>query len=99
MDSGPKKKSKKRETWPRIKQIVNHGKTLYLCDARIKGRGERRFFETKKEAEGWQQQQRIKRQNEGGKAFDGELAATAGTLPMQSDLPSSISANRLRAFP
>ena len=49
---------------------------MYLCDARIKGRGERRFFETKREVEGWQQQQRIKRHNEGGKAFDDrELAA------------------------
>jgi hypothetical protein len=57
-------------------QVVNHRKTLYLCDARIKGRGERRFFETKREAEGWQQQQRIKRHNEGGKALDDrELAA------------------------
>jgi integrase len=72
----PKNKSKKRQPWPRIKQVVNHGKTVYLCDARIKGRGERRFFETKKEAEGWHLQQRAKRQNERGKAFDDrELAA------------------------
>ena len=71
------KKSKKREPWPRIKQVVNHGKTVYLCDARIKGRGERRFFETKREAEGWQQQ-RVKRQNEGGKAFDDRELARHG---------------------
>lgn len=76
MKTSRNKKSKKREPWPRITQVFNHSKTVYLCDARIRGRGERRFFETKKEAEGWQQQQRVKRQNEGGKAFDDrELAA------------------------
>jgi integrase len=70
------KSKSKREAWPQIKQVVNHGRLVYLCDARIGGRGERRFFETKREAEGWQQQQRIKRQNEGRKAFDDrELAA------------------------
>ena len=43
---------------------------------RIKGRGERRFFDTRQEAEGWAQLQRVKRQNDGGKAFDDrELAA------------------------
>jgi hypothetical protein len=78
MNTRADKKSKKREPWPRIKQVVNHGKTVYLCDARIKGRGERRFFEAKKEAEGWQQQQRVKRQNEGGKAFDDRKLAAYG---------------------
>lgn len=71
MNTEPKQKTrKKREPWPQIKKIINHGKLVYLCDARIKGRGERKFFDTKKEAEGWQQQQRVKRQNEGGRAFD-----------------------------
>jgi hypothetical protein len=57
-------KSKKRELWPRIKESVNHGKPVYVVDARIKGRGERKFFGTRKEAEGWAQTQRVKRQNE-----------------------------------
>lgn len=43
---------------------------MLLVDARIGGKGERRFFETKKEAEGWAQLQRVKRQNQGGQAFD-----------------------------
>jgi integrase len=73
-----KKQKRKREPWPQIKRVLNHGKAVYLCDARIKGRGERRFFDTKKEAEGWQQQQRIKRQNEGGRAFDDRELAIYG---------------------
>ena len=72
------KNKKKREPWPQIKKVVNHGNSVYVCDARIKGRGERRFFNTKKEAEGWQQQQRIKRQNEGHSAFDNAALAKLG---------------------
>jgi len=72
MNTEPKNKQqkKKREPWPQIKKVVNHGKVVYLCDARIKGRGERKFFDTRKEAEGWQQQQRVKRQNQGDRVFD-----------------------------
>ena len=73
-----KEQKQKRQPWPQIKKVTNHGKEVYLCDARIKGRGERRFFETKKEAEGWQQQQRIKRQNEGHSAFDNAELAKLG---------------------
>ena len=82
MNTEPKQKTrKKREPWPQIKKVINHGKPVYLCDARIKGRGERKFFDTKKEAEGWQQQQRIKRQDEGGRAFDDrELSAYGWTV-------------------
>ncbi len=82
MNTEPKQKTrKKREPWPQIKKVINHGKLVYLCDARIKGRGERKFFDTKKEAEGWQQQQRVKRQNEGGRAFDDrELSAYGWTV-------------------
>lgn len=37
----------RREPWPQIKNVVNHGKTAYSCDARIKVRGERKFFDTR----------------------------------------------------
>ena len=54
MNTEPKQKTrKKREPWPQIKKVINHGKLVYLCDARIKGRGERKFFDTKKEAVSW----------------------------------------------
>jgi hypothetical protein len=45
-----------------------------MADARIRGKGERRLFATRREAEGCSQLQRVKRQNEGGRAFhDSEL--------------------------
>ena len=33
-----KKLKRKREAWPQIKQVINHGRLVYLCDARIGGR-------------------------------------------------------------
>ena len=72
--------NKKRE-WPKIKKSMNHGKLVYVVDARMKGKGERKFFDTLKEAEGWQQIQRVRRQNEGGRSFDDrELAAYGLTI-------------------
>jgi hypothetical protein len=35
----------KREVWPKIKPAINHGKPVYVVDARIAGTGERRFFQ------------------------------------------------------
>lgn len=49
---------------------MKNEKPMVLVDARVNGKGERRFFDTKKEAEGWAQLQRVKRQNQGGQAFD-----------------------------
>jgi hypothetical protein len=60
----------KREVWPKIKPAINHGKPVYVVDARIAGKGERRFFETKDEAEGWASVQRVRRKNQGDRAFD-----------------------------
>jgi hypothetical protein len=61
--------------WPKIRKVTKHGKEMFMADARIRGKGERRFFSTRREADGWAQQQRVKRQNEGGRAFhDGELS-------------------------
>jgi hypothetical protein len=56
--------NRKRE-WPKIKKSVNHGKIVYMVDARINGRGERKYFATKDEVEDEQQRQRVKRTNEG----------------------------------
>ncbi len=49
-----------------------------MVDARVKGEGERRFFETKAEAEGWAARQRVKRQNQGSSAFDDRELASYG---------------------
>jgi integrase len=63
-------KEKKKEPWPRLKPVLKHGKPMIMVDCRIGGRGERKFFTTKQEAEGEQQRQRVKRANEGNSAFD-----------------------------
>ena len=68
----------KRQPWPLVRKTSNHGKVIYLCDARIKGRGERRFFNNREEAEGWALTQRVKRQNDGHKAFDDRDLAAYG---------------------
>lgn len=51
----------KAPAWPKINKAVNHGHEVFLVDARLKGKGERRYFSTK----GWAQQQRARRINEG----------------------------------
>ena len=58
-------KPRKREPWPRMKPVLKNGKPMIMVDCRIKGRGERKYFATKNEAEGEQQRQRVKRGNEG----------------------------------
>ena len=49
---------------------MKNGKPVFLADARIAGKGERRFFATRVEAETWARQQRIMRDNEGASVFD-----------------------------
>lgn len=66
------------KNWPGIRKATNHGKISYLVDARHAGKGERRFFSTKTEAESWAQIQRIRRHNEGGAAFDDSRLAKYG---------------------
>ena len=52
-----------------------------MVDARMKDGGVRRFFAKKAEAEGWASSQRIKRSNEGNRAFnDRELSAYGLTV-------------------
>ena len=70
---GPMNKS-----WPTIKPVVKNGKPSIMVDARIGGRGERRFFSSEKTAAAWAQAQRIKRQNEGTRAFDDRELAKFG---------------------
>jgi len=59
-----------KKIWPPIRKTVNHGNTAFIVDARQGGKGERRFFRTRGEAEGFAQTQRIRRQNEGHAGFD-----------------------------
>jgi integrase len=68
----------KKKAWPQIKQTIKNGKPAYIADARINGTGERKFFPTKGEAEGWAQLQRIRRQNEGQASFDNSELAEFG---------------------
>ncbi len=57
--------STKSKKWPRISAVTKNGKAVFLLDCRIKGRGERKYFATRAEAEGQQQLLRIERNNEG----------------------------------
>jgi integrase len=68
----------KRREWPKIKPAINHGKPVYVVDARIAGKGERRFFPTRQEAEGWALAQRVQRKNQGDSAFDNSELAVFG---------------------
>ena len=65
-----------KKTWPKIKETVNHGSKLFLVDARINGKGERRFFATRAEAKTFAEGQRTQRLNDGaGAIFNAELAS------------------------
>jgi integrase len=63
-------KAKKREPWPKISIVMKNKTPTVMVDARIGGKGVRRFFRTKREAQGWAQIQRVRRQNQGDRAFD-----------------------------
>ena len=70
----------KTDGWPFIRWIESRRR--WQVDARTKDGGERRFFETKVEAEGWASSQLIKRSNEGSSAFDDkELRAFGWSVP------------------
>lgn len=74
-------KSKQDETsqWPFIRWI--EGRQRWMVDARTATGGERKFYETKTEAEGAAIIARTKRQNEGQSAFDdAELAKYGWTI-------------------
>jgi hypothetical protein len=90
---------KKREPWPRMKPGLKNGKPMIMVDCRINGRGERKYFATKAEAEGEQQRQRIKRTNEGNSAFqfpaDKRIDATAA---MELLAPYGVSLRECASF-
>lgn len=70
-----------KNSWPKITKTKNHGKDVYLVDSRIAGKGERKFFATKAQADGFAQSCRVRRENEGGSAFnDRELARHGWTV-------------------
>ncbi|MFZ4483346.1 MAG: site-specific integrase [Chthoniobacterales bacterium] len=65
-----------KKTWPKIKRVINHGTAVWMVDTRINGKGERKFFATKSEADGEAAEARIKRLNEGSAAVvNAELAS------------------------
>ena len=57
------------KSWPIIKPVIKNGKPAVLVDARIAGKGQRRFFSSEKTAEAWAQVQRARRKSEGDSAF------------------------------
>jgi len=70
-----------KKQWPKINKVMKNGKPMVMVDARLGGNGERRYFDTKAEADGFAQTQRVRRQNQGGAAFDDrELAAFGLTI-------------------
>lgn len=67
-----------KKNWPRISKITLRGKPSFMVDARFEGKGSRNFFNTRTEAEGFAQQARIRRENEGGTVFDDRGLARHG---------------------
>ena len=61
------KKKRKGDKWPFVRWAEKE--QAWKVDARTKDGGQRKFFETKDEAVGWAEKQRIKRKNEGDAAF------------------------------
>jgi len=59
-----------KKQWPRVIKSIKNGNKVFCADARIAGKGERKFFPTKAEAETWAQLQRVRRENEGQSSFD-----------------------------
>jgi integrase len=66
------------KTWPSIKPVIKNGKPAVLVDARIAGRGQRRFFSSEKQAKTWADIQRARRKGEGVRAFDDRELAGFG---------------------
>ena len=54
--------------WPDVSWAEKEKR--WKVDARVKGRGERKFFKTREEAEAWAETQRIKRRTYGDPAFE-----------------------------
>ncbi len=67
---------KSNDKWPFIRWAEKE--QAWKVDARTKDGGRRRFFMNKDEATGWAEQQRVRRQNEGNRAFDDRDLAVYG---------------------
>ena len=67
---------KSNDKWPFIRWAEKE--QSWKVDARTKDGGQRRFFTNKDEATGWAEQQRVRRQNEGNRAFDDRDLAVHG---------------------
>ena len=75
-----------KANWPPIKKITNHEKPAFMVDARIQGKGERRFFPSKREANAFAALCRARRVNEGvGATADARLAANGWTVRQAID--------------
>ena len=59
------KRRRKEDQWPKIREVVKNQRRMFLVDARIQGKGERFFFDTKVHAETKADALRVKRVNEG----------------------------------
>ena len=59
------KRRSKEDQWPKIREVVKNTRRMFLVDARIQGKGERFFFDTKVHAETKADALRVKRLNEG----------------------------------
>lgn len=59
------KRRRKEDQWPKIREVIKNGRRMFLVDARIQGKGERFFFDTKTHAETKADALRVKRVNEG----------------------------------
>jgi len=58
------------KSWPIIKPVIKNDKPMIMVDARIGGRGPRRFFPNHRAAEAWAQIQRSRRKTDGTRSFD-----------------------------
>jgi len=67
-----------KKTWPVIRKSQNHGKVVFVVDARQNGGGERKFFPTRSEAGVFAQAQKARRTNEGNAALDDSRLARYG---------------------
>jgi hypothetical protein len=71
----------KSKKWPPIRKTINHGQPAFVVDARINGKGERKFFPSAGEARSFADACRVRRANEGAAAMvNADLAAFGWTV-------------------
>ncbi|HEY8900057.1 MAG TPA: site-specific integrase [Chthoniobacterales bacterium] len=73
--------SKAKNAWPKVKRTINHGKPVWLADARKNGIGPRQFFPTKKQAEEWAETFRTDLATHGTKSFEEPALAAFDLQP------------------